>query len=188
MAENHQSESPSVDYRQVKNPNPEFTPQEGKKTSPFCRKLMAKAEGFTSGFEFAICVAAARAQDKRCRMPPILRRRAIDALLQGMCFYFDPVTNGVQCSATQLAKECGLATISPDGALSIGKATRALHFLDKTLGLIIYVPSNSGESVPSGITFTESLFKVLNVFPQVLAEARLECLRDKIVAEEYSDE
>ncbi|CED75255.1 Replication initiation protein [Klebsiella pneumoniae] len=35
-------------YSQVKNPNPVFTPREGKKTLPLCRKLMAKAEGFTS--------------------------------------------------------------------------------------------------------------------------------------------
>lgn len=44
-------------YRQVKNPNPAFTPREGKKTLPFCRKLMAKAEGFTSRFDFSIHVA-----------------------------------------------------------------------------------------------------------------------------------
>ncbi|MGD1775522.1 incFII family plasmid replication initiator RepA, partial [Klebsiella pneumoniae subsp. pneumoniae] len=44
-------------YRQVKNPNPVFTPREGKKTLPFCRKLMAKAEGFTSRFDFSIHVA-----------------------------------------------------------------------------------------------------------------------------------
>ncbi|MGD1791536.1 hypothetical protein ACP6EH_27090 (plasmid) [Klebsiella pneumoniae subsp. pneumoniae] len=40
-------------YSQVKNPNPVFTPREGKKTLPFCRKLMAKAEGFTSRFDFS---------------------------------------------------------------------------------------------------------------------------------------
>ncbi|OVG38897.1 replication protein RepA [Klebsiella pneumoniae] len=44
-------------YSQVKNPNPVFTPREGKKTLPFCRKLMAKAEGFTSRFDFSIHVA-----------------------------------------------------------------------------------------------------------------------------------
>ncbi|MEG1346777.1 MAG: incFII family plasmid replication initiator RepA, partial [Hafnia sp.] len=43
-------------YRQVKNPEPEFTPREDKKTLPFCRKLMAKAEGFTSRFDFSIHV------------------------------------------------------------------------------------------------------------------------------------
>ncbi len=72
-------------YSQVKNPNPVFTPREGKKTLPFCRKLMAKAEGFTSRFDFSIHVAFLRSLGKRHRMPPLLRRRAIDALLQAMC-------------------------------------------------------------------------------------------------------
>ncbi|MDF3623248.1 incFII family plasmid replication initiator RepA, partial [Enterobacter hormaechei] len=73
-------------YRQVKNPTPVFTPSEGKKTLPFCRKLMAKAEGFTSRFDFAIQVAFMRSKGVRKRMPPLLRRRAIDALLQALCF------------------------------------------------------------------------------------------------------
>lgn len=183
-----ENSNPITAYRQVKNAFPEFVPHQGKKTLPLCRKLMAKAEGFTSSFDFTICVATARLQGKRCRMPLVLRRRAIDALLQGMCFYYDPVTNGVQCSATELAIQCSPATISPDGALSIGKATRALQFLDKTLGLIIYVPGNSGGTVPSGITFTDALFKALTVFPQMPVEAKLECLRDQIVTEGYSDE
>lgn len=106
-------------YRQVKNPNPAFTPREGKKTLPFCRKLMAKAEGFTSRFDFAIHVAIAYSQGKRRRMPPVLRCRAIDALLQGMCFHYDPVTNSVQCSVTDLAIECGLATKSANGISDI---------------------------------------------------------------------
>ncbi|SYE94811.1 replication protein [Klebsiella pneumoniae] len=76
-------------YSQVKNPNPVFTPREGKKTLPFCRKLMAKAEGFTSRFDFSIHVAFLRSLGKRHRMPPLLRRRAIDALLQAMCFHYD---------------------------------------------------------------------------------------------------
>lgn len=82
-------------YRQVKNPNPEFTPREGKKTLPFCRKLMAKAEGFTSRFDFSVHVAFVRSLGKRHRMPPLLRRRAIDALLQGLCFHYDPLANRV---------------------------------------------------------------------------------------------
>ena len=70
--------------------------REGKKTLPFCRKLMAKAEGFTATFDFSIHVAFARSLGKRRRMPPILRRRAIDALLQAMCFHYDPLANRVQ--------------------------------------------------------------------------------------------
>ncbi len=43
-------------------------------------------------------------------MPPVLRRRAIDALLQGLCFHYYLLANRVQCSITTLAIECGLAT------------------------------------------------------------------------------
>lgn len=116
-------------YSQVKNPNPVFTPREGKKTLPFCRKLMAKAEGFTSRFDFSIHVAFLRSLGKRHRMPPLLRRRAIDALLQAMCFHYDPLANRVQRSITNMAIECGLATESRSGNLSVSRATRALKFL-----------------------------------------------------------
>jgi incFII family plasmid replication initiator RepA len=57
---------------------------------------MAKAEGFTSRFDFSIHVAFLRSLGKRHRMPPLLRRRAIDALLQAMCFHYDPLANRVQ--------------------------------------------------------------------------------------------
>ncbi|EPU3525977.1 plasmid replication initiator RepA, partial [Escherichia coli] len=102
-------------YRQVKNPNPVFTPREGAGTLKFCEKLMEKAVGFTSRFDFAIHVAHARSKGLRRRMPPVLRRRAIDALLQGLCFHYDPLANRVQCSITTLAIECGLATESAAG-------------------------------------------------------------------------
>lgn len=121
-------------------------------------------------------------------MPPILRRRAIEALLQAMCFHYDPITNSVRCSATKLAVECDLATRSANGTLNIGKATRALQFLDETLGLIVYIPGNSKRGLSPGITFTPDLFKALNVFPLALIEARLGCLKAKSVAEEFSDE
>lgn len=80
-------------YRQVKNPNPVFTPRKGAGTLKFCEKLMEKAVGFTSRFDFAIHVAHARSRGLRRRMPPVLRRRAIDALLQGLCFHYDPLAN-----------------------------------------------------------------------------------------------
>ncbi|EBN1688667.1 hypothetical protein DK986_23870 [Salmonella enterica] len=54
-------------YRQVKNPNPAFTPREGKKPLPFCRKLMAKAEGFTSRFEFPLALSEARLECLKAR-------------------------------------------------------------------------------------------------------------------------
>lgn len=110
-------------YRQVKNPNPVFTPREGAGTLKFCEKLMEKAVGFSSRFDFAIHVAHARSRGLRRRMPPVLRRRAIDALLQGLCFHYDPLANRVQCSITTLAIECGLATESGAGKFSITRAT-----------------------------------------------------------------
>lgn len=161
-------------YSQVKNPNPEFTPQEGKKTLPFCRKLMAKAEGFTSRFDFSIHVAFLRSLGKRHRMPPLLRRRAIDALLQGLCFHYDPLANRVQRSITNLAIECGLAIESKKGNLSITRATRALRFMAE-LGLITYQTEYDpqiGCNIPTDITFTAALFSALDVSDVAVVAAR----------------
>jgi incFII family plasmid replication initiator RepA len=55
-----QNSENSFHYVQVKNAEPRFMAREGKKTLPFCRKLMAKAEGFTATFDFSIHVAFAR--------------------------------------------------------------------------------------------------------------------------------
>lgn len=161
-------------YRQVKNPEPAFTPQEGKKTLPFCRKLMSKAENFTSRFDFSIHVAFLRSLGKRHRMPPVLRRRAIDALLQGMCFHYDPLANRVQCSVTTLSIECGLATESGCGNLSVTRATRALKFLAE-LGLITYQTEYDpqiGCYIPTDITFTPALFSALDISEIAVAAAR----------------
>lgn len=150
-------------YRQVKNPNPVFTPREGAGTLKFCEKLMEKAVGFSSRFDFAIHVAHARSRGLRRRMPPVLRRRAIDALLQGLCFHYDP-----------LAIECGLATESGAGKLSITRATRALTFLSE-LGLITYQTEYDpliGCYIPSDITFTPALFAALDVSEDAVAAAR----------------
>ena len=161
-------------YRQVKNPNPVFTPREGKKTLPFCRKLMAKAEGFTSRFDFTMHVAFARSLGVRHRMPPLLRRRAIDALLQGLSFHYDPLANRVQRSITNLAIECGLATESKSGNLSITRATRALKFIAE-LGLITYQTEYDPEigcNIPTDITFTPAFFSALDVSDVAVAAAR----------------
>ena len=158
-------------YRQVKNPNPVFTPREGAGTLKFCEKLMEKAVGFTSRFDFAIHVAHARSRGLRRRMPPVLRRQAIDALLQGLCFHYDPLANRVQCSITTLAIECGLATESAAGKLSI---TRALMFLSE-LGLITYQTEYDpliGCNIPTDITLTPSLFTALDVSEDAVAAAR----------------
>ncbi|WP_089672457.1 incFII family plasmid replication initiator RepA, partial [Escherichia coli] len=111
------------------------------------------------------------------RMPPVLRRRAIDALLQGLCFHYDPLANRVQCSITTLAIECGLATESAAGKLSITRATRAtraLTFLSE-LGLITYQTEYEpliGCYIPSDITFTPALFAALDVSEDAVAAAR----------------
>ena len=175
-------------YRQVKNPNPVFTPREGAGTLKFCEKLMEKAVGFTSRLPqmllsfivwvlasiFAIHVAHARSRGLRRRMPPVLRRRAIDALLQGLCFHYDPLANRVQCSITTLAIECGLATESAAGKLSITRATRALTFLAE-LGLITYQTEYDpliGCYIPTDITFTPALFAALDVSEDAVVAAR----------------
>ncbi|KML23272.1 replication initiation protein [Leclercia adecarboxylata] len=173
----------SSHYRQVKNPNPVFTSQEGKKTLPFCRKMMAKAEGFTSRFDFSVHVAFMRSLGKRHRMPPLLRRRAIDALLQGLCFHFDPLANRVQSSITNLAIECGLATESKGGNLSITRATRALRFMAE-LGLITYQTEYDpqiGCYIPTDITFTSALFSALDISDVAVVAAR----RSRVEWENY---
>ena len=161
-------------YLQVRNPNPEFTPREGKKTLPFCRKLMEKSAGFTSRFDFSMHVAFMRSLGLRRRMPPLLRRRAIDALLQALCFHYDPLANRVQRSITNLAIECGLATESNNGHLSITRATRALRFMAE-LGLITYQTEYDpqiGCNIPTDITFTPALFSALDVSDVAVAAAR----------------
>ncbi|MEQ1960494.1 incFII family plasmid replication initiator RepA [Escherichia albertii] len=153
-------------YSQVKNPNPVFTPREGAGTLKFCEKLMEKAVGFTSRFDFAIHVAHARSRG--------LRRRAIDVLLQGLCFHYDPLANRVQCSITTLAIECGLATESGAGKLSITRVTRALKFMAE-LSWITYQTEYDpliGCYIPTDITFTPALFAALDVSEVAVASAR----------------
>ncbi|QXD00956.1 incFII family plasmid replication initiator RepA [Klebsiella sp. PL-2018] len=164
----------SPHYSQVKNPHPAFTSRENRKTLPFCQKLMTKAEGFTARFDFSIHVAFVRSLGERKRKPPVLRRRAIDALLQGLCFHYDPLANRVQCSITTLAIECGLATESDSGNLSITRATRALHFMAE-LGLITYqteYDAQTGCNLPTDITFTRALFDALDISENAVLAAR----------------
>lgn len=140
---------------------------------------MGKAKGFTERFDFLMHVAFARSIGKRQRKPPALRCRAIDSLLQGMCFHYDPLAGDsgrVQCSITTLAIECGLATESEaKGNLSITKATRALRSLDEDFGLITYSTKFDPEigcNVPSDIQFTPALFEALDISEAAVAAAR----------------
>lgn len=164
-------------YKQVKNPYPKFVEPEDKRTLPFCRKLMTKAQGFTERFDFLMHVAFSRSLGKRHRKPSPLRCRAIEALLQGMCFHYDPLAGErgrVQCSVTTLAIECELATDS-NGKLSITRATRALESLDKDFGLITYdteFVAELGCNAPSNIQFNPTFFEALDVSVQSLEAAR----------------
>lgn len=84
-------------------------------------------------------------------MPPVLRRRAIDALLQGLCFHYDPLANRVQCSIT-----------------------RALKFLAE-LGLMTYQTEYDptiGCNIPTDITFTPALFASLDISEEAVASVR----------------
>ncbi|MBB9205969.1 incFII family plasmid replication initiator RepA, partial [Escherichia coli] len=70
--------------------------------------------------------------------------------------------------------ECGLATESAAGKLSITRATRALTFLSE-LGLITYQTEYDpliGCYIPTDITFTLALFAALDVSEDAVAAAR----------------
>jgi incFII family plasmid replication initiator RepA len=164
-----------------KKPEPVFTPREGKKTLPFCRKH-GESRRLHVPFDFSIHVAFLRSLGKRHRMPPLLRRRAIDALLQAMCFHYDPLANRVQRSITNMAIECRLATESRSGNLSITRATRALKFLAE-LGLITYQTEYDpqiGCNIPTDITFTPALFSALDVSEVAVVAARRSRVNGKI--------
>jgi incFII family plasmid replication initiator RepA len=82
-----------------------------------------------------------------------------------LSFHYDPLANRVQRSITNLAIECGLATESKSGNLSITRATRALKFIAE-LGLITYQTEYDPEigcNIPTDITFTPAFFSALDV-------------------------
>lgn len=168
-------------YVQVHNPFPVFTvpfkkgTKTPKRTLPFNNKLMSKVSGFTDTFIFSVLVAETRANGTRKRKPPVLRRRAIDALLQGLCFHYDPLANRVNATMTTLASECGLLTESCNGTFSICRATRALRYLADELGLITYRSEYDPEIgcyLPTDITFTLRLFEAIDVSPEALESVR----------------
>lgn len=179
---NNQKLQSDLVYFQVKNPYPKFVipmkkgTDKEKATLPFNEKLMAKAQGFTSRFDFSMHVAVARSLGKRYRKPPPLRLRAIEALLQAICFHNDPLANRVNATLTTMAIECGLATESKNGNLSITRATRALKSLADDFGLLTYsgkqFDPSIGCNIPTDITFTPAFFEALDVSPESVASAR----------------
>lgn len=165
---------------QVKNPEPSFVIPDNYTPSLFSLKLMAKANGFTESFSFDIASAYLRRIQKRKRKPPVQRRKAMNALLMAMCFYFDPETYRVQRSVRQLAIECGLSRKTLTGDVVIDRAIRAITSLEQDYGFICCVSpadSNSLRHTHSAIFLTPILFEYLSVFPLALAEARLACER-----------
>nr|WP_218168355.1 plasmid replication initiator RepA [Pantoea sp. B9002] len=151
-----------------KNDNPEFVPPEGKDTLSFNEKMMAAAKGFTATFAFAIHIAFARQRGLRKRMPPRARLQAIEALLQGICFHYDPLANRVNVTMTNLAIECGLATETVHDThtnVSISRATRALEAL-RDMGLITYKTefcATLGCNFPTDISFLPDFFRALDI-------------------------
>lgn len=174
-----------TNYVQVKNPEPVFLVPQDYSPWPFALKLMAKVDGFTEGFYFDIASAILRRDGKRKRKPPVLRRRAMNALLMAMCFYYDPLSNKVQRSLREMAFECGLVRHSLTGEVSIERAVRALESLEKDFG---FVYRSSAGYATDEIFLTPKLFEFLNVFPQSLSQAKLKCLDAKSSAKEGADE
>ncbi|KZP65685.1 incFII family plasmid replication initiator RepA [Enterobacter bugandensis] len=169
------------EYVQVKNPFPIFIVpcQKGterpKRTLPFNKMLMQKAINFTQTWNFTLLVTLSRAKGTRQRRPPLLRCRAIDALIQAICFHYDPLANRVNATMTTLASECGLATETKSGKLSISRATRALQYLAEELGIITYQTEFDPELgcyLPTNITFTGLFFESIQVSEDTVSAAR----------------
>lgn len=159
-------------YRQVKNPHPEFVPENGKETLPFCVKIREKATGFTRRVEFQTLVAMSIARGERKRRPPELRMRALEAALQALCHYFNPLANRVGASLTTMSIRCGLATEKK--RLSITRFTGAVQFMAQ-LKLLTYnteYDKEIGCNIPTDITFTPLMWQVLDVSEEAVAAAR----------------
>ncbi|WP_251301869.1 RepA family replication protein [Escherichia coli] len=86
-------------------------------------------------------------------------------------FYYDPLSNKVLRSLREIALECGLATKSLSGEVSITRAIRALESLEKDFE---FVACSSDCYSTAEIFFTPKLFEFLGVFPLSLSEARTE--------------
>lgn len=159
-------------YRQVKNPNPKFIPAKGKKTLPFCEKIREKAVGFTQRVEFQMLVAMLIARGERKRRPPLLRIRGLEAALQALCWYYNPLANRVGASLTTMCRLCGLATESK--RLSITRFTGAVQFMAQ-MKLLTYnteYDKEIGCNIPTDITFTPLMWEVLDVSEEAVAAAR----------------
>ncbi|HIC1790566.1 TPA: RepA family replication protein [Escherichia coli] len=177
MASLNQTSFTESTYRQVKKRIRSSCLVHDARTLLFCVKLMEKAAGFTETFVFDVASACARANGKHKRELFVLRRRAIDALLQGMCFYYDPVSNQEHRSIIELALDCGLARKNAYGHLAMERAVRAIKSLEEDFGFIVCSLSSDFYNKRCTIILTPRFFAFLGVFPLALTEARLAVLR-----------
>ncbi|MCW0350740.1 plasmid replication initiator RepA [Pantoea ananatis] len=155
-------------------PEPHFEPAPNLVRPRFCRQLMKRARDLTSGCRFSLILYRMKWQGKRERKPKSDRLRAVFVLLQGLCFYYDPRTNIVQRSLTGLAMDCGLATESENGVISISRASRALYSLEYEFE---YIVRGTGDDGDFRIFFTPALFQALRIRPDHLRAARRKCER-----------
>jgi len=162
----------------VKNPTPVFRVPEGKGTQAFNEKLKEKArKGFTGTMLFKFTFALARQAGTLLRMRSLYRTRrdAIDQAAIGLCHHYDTLTKRVNVSMTTLAIECGLATESATGKISITRLTRALQTLNE-MKLITYnteFDSTHGAYFPTEVVLLPAFFEVLEVSEESVEAARV---------------
>ncbi len=77
--------------------------------------------------EFQTLVAMSIARGERKRRPPELRMRALEASLQALCHYFNPLANRVGASLTTMSIRCGLATEKKRLSITRFYRRRAVH-------------------------------------------------------------
>lgn len=155
---------------------PHFTPASDVIRPRFCRQLMKKANGYVFSYYFNIRIYLQCARGERRKKPRVELLQAINSLLQGMCFYYNPLTNGVDRSVSQLANECGLTSTSASGAVSISRASRTLQALENEFGFIVCDLSVPRQNA-SRFYFTPAFFEALRVNPDHLRAARIKSER-----------
>lgn len=165
-------------YRQCKNPYPRFVTPKKKgserlqTTLPFNKLLMEKAQGLTASVDFSYRIAGARALGLRRKAPPELRRKAIDALFQGICFHYDFMAGRVNVTLRTLAIECGLATEADSHSLAITRVTRALQAVARDTHYISYSAPEVDESLgcymPTTVTLTPAFFEAIDVSSEAI--------------------
>lgn len=116
----------------VANPNPEFSPPSHHKKRPqFVRKAMSYANRDVAAFGGMQVLLHARGR----RHINEHRRKALTAVVQGMLHYVNLITWQVEAPVIELARQCGLSTVSARGIESISRCARAV-VMAKEFGLL----------------------------------------------------